>query len=165
MLFRSMKILSGVYKKGEYQGDIVLSGEVMNFHGIRDSERMGIGIIHQELALIPELSVYENMYLGHEIKRGSFIDWNETITQSVEFLKKVNLSVEPEEKVKNLGVGKQQLVEIAKALSKDLKLLILDEPTAALNEEESDNLLRLLIDLKSHGVTSIMISHKLKEVI
>jgi putative multiple sugar transport system ATP-binding protein len=160
-----MKILSGVYKKGEYQGDIVLSGEVMNFHGIRDSERMGIGIIHQELALIPELSVYENMYLGHEIKRGSFIDWNETITQSVEFLKKVNLSVEPEEKVKNLGVGKQQLVEIAKALSKDLKLLILDEPTAALNEEESDNLLRLLIDLKSHGVTSIMISHKLKEVI
>ncbi len=160
-----MKILSGVYKKGEYQGDIVLSGEVMNFHGIRDSERMGIGIIHQELALIPELSVYENMYLGHEIKRGSFIDWNETITQSIEFLKKVNLAVEPQEKVKNLGVGKQQLVEIAKALSKDLKLLILDEPTAALNEEESDNLLGLLTDLKSHGVTSIMISHKLKEVI
>jgi putative multiple sugar transport system ATP-binding protein len=160
-----MKILSGVYKKGEYQGDIVLSDEIMNFHSVRDSENHGIGIIHQELALIPELSVYENMFLGHEIKRGTFIDWNETITKCIKYLDMVNLKVEPEEKIKNLGMGKRQLVEIAKALSKNLKVLILDEPTSALNDEESGNLLRLLLDLKNHDVTSIMISHKLKEVL
>ena len=160
-----MKILSGVYKKGEYQGDIVLSDEVVSFHSIKDSEKHGISIIHQELALIPELTVYENMFLGHEIKRGSFIDWNETITKCVKFLDKVNLKVEPEEKVKNLGMGKRQLIEIAKALSKDMKILILDEPTSALNEEESDNLLNLLLELKKHNVTSIMISHKLKEIV
>jgi putative multiple sugar transport system ATP-binding protein len=160
-----MKILSGVYKKGEYQGDILLSDEIMNFHSIRDSENHGIGIIHQELALIPELSVYENMFLGHEIKRGSLIDWNETIIKCVKYLDMVNLKVEPEEKIKNLGMGKRQLVEIAKALSKNLKVLILDEPTSALNDEESGNLLKLLLDLKNHDVTSIMISHKLKEVL
>ncbi len=160
-----MKILSGVYKKGEYQGDIVLSDEVVSFHSIKDSEKHGISIIHQELALIPELTVYENMFLGHEIKRGSFIDWNETITNCVKFLSKVNLVVEPEEKIKNLGMGKRQLIEIAKALSKNMKVLILDEPTSALNEEESDNLLGLLLELKKHGVTSIMISHKLKEIV
>jgi putative multiple sugar transport system ATP-binding protein len=160
-----MKILSGVYKKGEYQGDIVLSDEIMNFHSVRDSENHGIGIIHQELALIPELSVYENMFLGHEIKHGTFIDWNETITKCIKYLDMVNLKVEPEEKIKNLGMGKRQLVEIAKALSKNLKVLILDEPTSALNDEESGNLLRLLLDLKNHDVTSIMISHKLKEVL
>ncbi|MGB7594923.1 MAG: sugar ABC transporter ATP-binding protein [Erysipelotrichaceae bacterium] len=160
-----MKILSGVYKKGEYQGDIVLSDEIVSFHSIRDSENHGIGIIHQELALIPELTVYENMFLGHEIKKGTFIDWNETITQCVKYLGIVNLKVEPEEKIKNLGMGKRQLVEIAKALSKNLKVLILDEPTSALNDEESGILLKLLLELKNHHVTSIMISHKLKEII
>lgn len=160
-----MKILSGVYKKGEYQGDIVLSDEIVSFSGIKSSEHHGIGIIHQELALIPELSVYENMFLGHEIKNGAFIDWNETIIQCTKYLAKVNLKVEPEEKIKNLGMGKRQLIEIAKALSKNLKVLILDEPTSALTDEESDNLLNLLIELKNHHVTSIMISHKLKEII
>ncbi len=160
-----MKILSGVYRKNKYQGSIVLNGKTQNFNSIRDSESKGIAIIHQELALIPELSVYENIFLGHEIKKGIFIDWNETITQCRKYLEMVGLDVEPETKVVNLGVGKQQLIEIAKALSKDVSLLILDEPTAALNEEESENLLKLLRDLKKHDVTSIMISHKLKEVI
>ncbi|MBN2299939.1 MAG: sugar ABC transporter ATP-binding protein [Acholeplasmataceae bacterium] len=160
-----MKVLSGVYKTKEYEGNIIFNGEIQNFNSIRDSESKGIAIIHQELALIPELTVYENVFLGHEIKKGAFIDWNETITQCKHYLDLVNLMVAPEQKIINLGVGKQQLVEIAKALSKDVKLLILDEPTAALNEEESKNLLNLLVDLKKHGVTSIMISHKLKEVI
>lgn len=160
-----MKILSGVYQKNEYQGTVILKEEVQKFKSIRDSESKGIAIIHQELALIPELSVYENVFLGHEIKKGPFIDWNETITRCKKYLKMVGLDVEVETKVVNLGVGKQQLIEIAKALSKEVKLLILDEPTAALNEEESENLLKLLKTLKKHKVTSIMISHKLKEVI
>ncbi|MFZ5351420.1 MAG: ATP-binding cassette domain-containing protein [Bacillota bacterium] len=160
-----MKVLSGVYPHGEYSGDIVFSGEIQRFAGISDSERAGIAIIYQELALVPEMTVYENIFLGHEIKKGRLIDWNETISRAGEMLKKVKLNVNPSAKVKDLGVGKQQLVEIAKALSKDVKLLILDEPTAALNEDDSENLLKLLRELKQHGVTSIMISHKLKEVI
>ncbi|MCD8519304.1 MAG: sugar ABC transporter ATP-binding protein [Erysipelotrichaceae bacterium] len=160
-----MKILSGVYAHHEFDGEIRFNQEKVEFNTLKDSERLGIGIIHQELALIPELSVYENIFLGHEIKKGSMIDWNETIVQSMKYLQMVGLNVVPEEKVKNLGVGQQQLVEIAKALSKNLTLLILDEPTAALNDEESENLLQLLRNLKSNGVTSIMISHKLKEVV
>jgi len=160
-----MKVLSGVYPHGEYSGDIVLNGQVQRFNNISDSERAGIAIIYQELALIPELTVYENIFLGHEIKSGFIIDWNETIKRATEMLKKVRLDVNPEAKVKELGVGKRQLIEIAKALSKDVKLLILDEPTAALNEVDSDNLLSLLRDLKKHGVTCVLISHKLKEVI
>jgi putative multiple sugar transport system ATP-binding protein len=161
-----MKVLSGVYPHGEYSGDIVLNGEIQKFYSISDSERAGIAIIYQELALIPELSVYENIFLGHEIKKGRLIDWNETIKQAGAMLKKVGLhNVNPATKIKDLGVGKQQLIEIAKALSKNVKLLILDEPTAALNEGDSENLLKLLRELKAQGVTSVMISHKLKEVI
>ena len=161
-----MKVLSGVYPHGEYSGDIVLDGEVQKYSSISDSEKAGIAIIYQELALIPELSVYENIFLGHEIKKGKLIDWNETIKRAGEMLKKVKLNnVNPATKIKDLGVGKQQLIEIAKALSKDVKLLILDEPTAALNEDDSQNLLMLLRELKEQGVTSIMISHKIKEVI
>lgn len=161
-----MKVLSGVYPYGEYSGDIVLNGEVQKFQAISDSEKAGIAIIYQELALIPELPVYENIFLGHELTKGRMIDWNETIKRAGEMLKKVKLNnVNPATKIKDLGVGKQQLVEIAKALSKDVKLLILDEPTAALNEDDSQNLLKLLRELKEQGVTSIMISHKLKEVI
>ncbi|MDF2531995.1 MAG: transporter ATP-binding protein [Clostridia bacterium] len=161
-----MKVLSGVYPYGEYSGDIVLNGEIQKFYSISDSERAGIAIIYQELALIPELSVYENIFLGHEIKKGKLIDWNETIKQAGAMLKKVGLhNVNPATKIKDLGVGKQQLIEIAKALSKNVKLLILDEPTAALNEGDSENLLKLLRELKAQGVTSVMISHKLKEVI
>ena len=160
-----MKVLSGVYPYGTYSGDILFGGEIQKYSGIADSEKAGIAIIYQELALIPEMTVYENIFLGHEIKKGSQIDWNETIKRSSEMLKKVRLNVNPEAKVIELGVGKQQLVEIAKALSKDVKLLILDEPTSALNESDSENLLNLLRELKQQGVTCVLISHKLKEVI
>jgi ABC-type sugar transport system ATPase subunit len=160
-----MKVLSGVYPYGDYSGQILVNGEEQQFRGIRDSEKAGIAIIYQELALFPELTVYENIFVGNENRKGAVMDWNETIKKANEMLAKVRLNVNPGEKIKNLGVGKQQLVEIAKALSKEVKLLILDEPTAALNEDDSANLLNLLRGLKEHGVTCIMISHKLKEVI
>ena len=160
-----MKVLSGVYPFGTYTGDILVNGEIQKFNSISDSEKTGIAIIYQELALFPELTVYENIYISHLKTQGFLIDWNEIIKKSGEMLKKVRLDLNPATKVKDLGVGKQQLIEIAKALSRDVKLLILDEPTAALNEDDSENLLNLLRDLKHHGVTCIMISHKLKEVI
>ena len=160
-----MKVLSGVYPYGDYSGQILINGQEQQFRSIRDSEKAGIAIIYQELALFPELTVYENIFMGNEIRRGAVVDWNETIKKANDALQKVRLNVNPGEKIKNLGVGKQQLVEIAKALSKEVKLLILDEPTAALNEDDSANLLDLLRELKEHGVTCIMISHKLKEVI
>lgn len=159
-----MKVLSGVHHYGTYTGDIVYDGEVQQFKNIADSETKGIAIIYQELALVPELSIYENIYFGHEIMNGKTIDWNETIVKATEMLKKVRLRVDPSMKVKDLGVGNQQLVEIAKALSKNVKLLILDEPTASLNEDDSQNLLELIKELKSQGVTCIMISHKLREI-
>lgn len=160
-----MKVLSGVYPFGNYEGDILLDGNQQQFRHISDSEKAGIAIIYQELALVPEMTVYENIFLGHEIKKNNVVDWNETIKQAGEMLQKVKLDINSAIKVKDLGIGKQQLVEIAKALSKNVKLLILDEPTSSLNEKDSENLLQLLRDLKGQGVTSIMISHKLKEVI
>lgn len=161
-----MKVLSGVYPYGTYTGDIHFNGDVQQYKTISDSEKAGIAIIYQELALVPEMSVYENIFLGHEIVKNGTIDWNETIQRSTELLKRVGLKINPGTLVKELGVGKQQLVEIAKALSRDVKVLILDEPTAALNEDDCDNLLQLIQNLKhEQGVTSIMISHKLKEVI
>ncbi|TLS49128.1 sugar ABC transporter ATP-binding protein [Paenibacillus antri] len=160
-----MKVLSGVYPYGTYEGDIVFEGAVQQFHQITDSVKAGVAIIYQELALFPDLTVYENIFAGNEVKRGKLVDWNRTVVQAKEMLRKVKLNVNPETLVKDLGVGKQQLVEIAKALSKDVKLLILDEPTAALNEDDSENLLQLLRELKQQGITCIMISHKLKEVI
>jgi len=160
-----MKVLSGVYPKGDYTGDIVFGGQVQSFTGISDSEKKGIAIIYQELALVPDMSVFENIFLGHEIKKNGIIDWHDTRLEATRMLDKVKLDVHPAAKIIDLGVGVQQLIEIAKALSKEVKLLILDEPTAALNEDDSDNLLDLLKDLKKQGVTSIMISHKLKEVI
>ena len=160
-----MKVLSGVYPHGTYKGDIVFNGEIQKYQNVRDSEKAGIAIIYQELALIPEMTVYENIFLGHEIKKGGTVDWNETIVRASKMLERVKLNVNPATLIKDLGVGKQQLIEIAKALSKDVKLLILDEPTSALNENDSENLLILLKELKSQGITSIMISHKLKEVI
>ena len=160
-----MKVLSGVYPYGTYSGDIVYNGEVQQFQKISDSVNKGIVIIYQELALFPDLSVYENIFAGNEIKINGRIDWNKTIISANEKLHMMKLDVNPEMLVKDLGVGKQQLIEIAKALSKNVKLLILDEPTAALNEDDSENLLNLLKELKQQGITSIMISHKLKEVI
>lgn len=160
-----MKVLSGVYPYGTYEGEIVFNGEVQQFRSTADSEKCGIAIIYQELALFPELTVYENIFLGHEIMRGKVIDWYQTIVRASEVLKRVGLNIDPAMKVKDLGMGQRQLVEIAKALSKDVQLLILDEPTAALNEADSKNLLNLLRELKTQGVTSIMISHKIKEVV
>jgi putative multiple sugar transport system ATP-binding protein len=161
-----MKVLSGVYPIGDYSGDIVFEDEIQKFSNISDSERKGIAIIYQELALIPDLSVYENIFMGHEIHKKGLISWNATRAEASKMLAKVKVkNVHPATKIIDLGVGVQQLVEIAKALSKDVKLLILDEPTAALNEDDSENLLELLKDLKEQGITSIMISHKLKEVI
>lgn len=160
-----MKVLSGVHPFGTYEGEIILEGEIQQFRHISHSEKRGIAIIYQELALFPELSVYENIFMGHEIMNGVVIDWNETIVQASKVLKRVGLDLDPTITIKNLGVGQRQLVEIAKALSKDVRLLILDEPTASLNEDDSENLLNLLRGLKEQGVTSIMISHKLKEIV
>jgi len=160
-----MKVLSGVHPYGSYEGDIFLDGELQTYRNTHDSEVSGIAVIYQELALVPEMTVYENVFLGHEILKGLTVDINETIKQTVAVLKKVGLDVNPSTKIKELGIGKQQLVEIAKSLSRNAKLLVLDEPTSALNETDSENLLKLLIDLKQQGVTSILISHKLQEVI
>jgi ABC-type sugar transport system, ATPase component len=159
-----MKVLSGVYPFGTYTGDIVYQGEVMRFKDIKSSEQRGIVIIHQELALIPELSITENIFLGNEPGRGGVIDWSAAKRRAVELLARVGLNDDPDTQIKNIGVGKQQLVEIAKALNKDVKLLILDEPTAALNEAESAHLLDLIVGLKHKGVSSIIISHKLNEI-
>ncbi|WP_022868821.1 sugar ABC transporter ATP-binding protein [Schaalia vaccimaxillae] len=159
-----MKVLSGVHPHGSYDGKILFEGKECAFNGIKASERAGIVIIHQELALIPELSIAENIFLGSEITRAGLIDWQEAQTRSIDLLARVGLEIDPKTPIKNLGVGQQQLVEIAKALSKDVKLLILDEPTSALNEEDSQNLLNLMLGLKSKGITCLMISHKLNEI-
>ena len=159
-----MKVLSGVYPHGTYDGEIVFEGETMAFKDIRQSEHAGIVIIHQELALIPELSVAENIFLGNETASRGVINWDEANHRAIELLARVGLRENPLTPVKHLGIGKQQLVEIAKALSKDVKLLILDEPTAALNDDDSQHLLDLLKGLQGKGITSIMISHKLNEL-
>ncbi|MGN6684117.1 MAG: multiple monosaccharide ABC transporter ATP-binding protein [Devosia sp.] len=159
-----MKVLSGVYPSGDYEGQIVFRGQECHFKGIHDSERMGIVIIHQELALVPMLSIAENIFLGNEHARHGIIDWNANETRTRELLKQVGLNEDPRTLITNIGVGKQQLVEIAKALSKEVKLLILDEPTASLSEKDSQALLDLLLEFKRQGLTSILISHKLNEV-
>ncbi len=159
-----MKVLSGVWKYGTYTGDIVFDGEVQKFHSIADSEAKGIAIIYQELALFPELPIYENIYFGHEITTSGKINCNETIIRAKEMLDKVRLKVDPSIPVKRLNTGNQQLVEIAKALSKNCKLIIFDEPTSSLNEDDSENLLNIMRELKEQGITCIMISHKLREV-
>ncbi|WP_321928831.1 multiple monosaccharide ABC transporter ATP-binding protein [Paraburkholderia guartelaensis] len=159
-----MKILSGVYAHGSYAGSVVYEGEERTFSDITDSEEEGIIIIHQELALVPMLSITENIFLGNEQSRRGVIDWQGSRARAKALLEKVGLNDSPDMPVGTLGIGKQQLVEIAKALSKEVRLLILDEPTASLNEKDSDTLLKLLLDLKGRGVTSIIISHKLNEI-
>jgi len=159
-----MKVLSGVYPHGSYQGVIEFEGEEVSFRTINDSEAVGIVIIHQELALSPYLSIAENIFLGNENATRGVIDWNKTNKEAAGLLARVDLDENPATKVLELGVGKQQLVEIAKALSKRVKLLILDEPTAALNDEDSAHLLDLTEHLRGQGITSIIISHKLKEI-
>ena len=159
-----MKVLSGVYPAGTYDGQIVYRGQDCHFKGIHDSERQGIVIIHQELALVPLLSIAENIFLGNEHARYGVIDWDANEARTSALLKKVGLNEDPKTLITNIGVGKQQLVEIAKALSKEVRLLILDEPTASLSEKDSQALLDLLLEFKRQGITSILISHKLNEV-
>jgi len=159
-----MKVLSGVYPYGSYEGTIVFEGAECHFRSIRESEKRGLVIIHQELALVPLLSITENMFLGNEHDSFGVIDWNANERRTRELLKKVGLNEDPSTKITNMGTGKQQLVEIAKALSKEVKLLILDEPTASLSEKDSQTLLALLREFRSQGISCILISHKLNEV-
>ena len=159
-----MKVLSGVYPAGSYTGEIHYDGALSKFTDVSDSEDQGVIIIHQELALVPLLSIAENIFLGNERATGGIINWRETEARTAELLEKVGLSESPKTMIDKLGVGKQQLVEIAKALSKEVRLLILDEPTAALSEADSQALLDLMLELKAQGVTQIIISHKLNEV-
>ncbi|MBA4777473.1 MAG: sugar ABC transporter ATP-binding protein [Rhizobiales bacterium] len=159
-----MKVLSGVYPAGTYEGEIHYEGAVRNFRAINDSEDIGIIIIHQELALVPLLSIAENIFLGNEVATNGVISWQQTFNRTRELLKKVGLKESPETLITDIGVGKQQLVEIAKALSKSVKMLILDEPTASLNESDSEALLNLLMEFRKQGMTSIIITHKLNEV-
>lgn len=159
-----MKVLSGVYPYGSYTGDIYYMGKECRFHDISQSEHVGIVIIHQELALIPFLSIAENIFLGNERQKNGVINWFEATSKTRELLKKVGLNESPNTLVTNIGPGKQQLVEIAKAVSKEVKLLILDEPTASLNENDSEALLELLLQFKKQGISSILISHKIQEV-
>jgi putative multiple sugar transport system ATP-binding protein len=159
-----MKVLSGVYPYGTYSGEIFFQGKECRFQDIHHSEEVGLVIIHQELALVPFLSIAENLFLGNERAKNGVIDWNESISKTKELLEKVGLNESPNTLITNMGVGKQQLVEIAKALAKKVKLLILDEPTASLNENDSDKLLDLLLQFKEQGISSILISHKLSEV-
>ncbi|RBQ16435.1 ABC transporter ATP-binding protein [Spongiactinospora rosea] len=159
-----MKVLSGVHPHGTYSGGILYRGEEVRFGGIRASEQAGIVIIHQELALVPGMSITENIFLGNEPRRRGAIDWKAAQRRALELMELVGLQEDPDTLIKDIGVGKQQLVEIAKAFAKDVKLLILDEPTAALNEADSQHLLDLLRGFRDRGITSIIISHKLNEI-
>ena len=160
-----MNVLSGIYPYGSYEGDIIYNGEICQFQKITDSEKKGIVIIHQELALVPQMSIGENMFLGNERGKKSAINWNETYSEADKYLKMVGLSESSRVLIKDIGTGKQQLVEIAKALAKNAKLLILDEPTSSLNETDSRALLDLMLEFKKQGMTMIIITHKLNEVV
>jgi len=160
-----MSCISGVYPKGSYEGKVIFKGREVNYHSVKDSEKEGLAIIHQELALSPYLSIYENIFLGHMQTKFGMINWNKYIKESKNYLDTVGLNEPPETIVSKLGVGKQQLVEIARALSKKIELLILDEPTSSLNDDESEKLLKLILEFKKQGITSVMISHKLHEIL
>ncbi len=160
-----MSVISGVYPKGTYKGRVLYKGRETAYHSVKDSEKEGLAIIHQELALSPYLSIYENIFLGHMKTAFGIISWDKYIKESNKYLNIVGLSEPPETIVSKLGVGKQQLVEIARALSKKVELLILDEPTSSLNDDESEKLLSLILEFKKQGITSVMISHKLNEVL
>jgi D-xylose transport system ATP-binding protein len=159
-----IKTLSGIHAFGSYEGELFLDEKPLHLKSIADAERAGIGVIYQELALVPDLSVAENIFLGNEPRHGPFIDWLEVFQRSRELLGRFAVNIDPMARVGDLGVGQQQLVEIVKALSKESKILILDEPTAALSESEVEQLLKILLDLREGGLTCVYISHKLDEV-
>ncbi len=160
-----MSVISGVYPKGSYTGQVFYKGRETAYKSVKDSEKEGLAIIHQELALSPYLSIYENIFLGHMKTTFGIINWDHYIKESNKYLEIVGLKEPPETIVSKLSVGKQQLVEIARALSKKVELLILDEPTSSLNDEESEKLLELMLQFKKQGITCVMISHKLHEVL
>ena len=161
-----MNVLSGTYPVGSYTGEIYYNGELCQFRTLKDSEAKGIVIIHQELALIPLLTIGENMFLGNEKKnKMGHIDWDMTYNEAEKHMQQVGLYESAQTLIKDIGTGKQQLVEIAKAFSKNVKLLILDEPTSSLNDEDAKMLLDLLMEFKKNGLTSIIITHKLNEII
>jgi len=160
-----MSCISGVYPKGDYEGIVKFKGHETKYHSVKDSEKEGLAIIHQELALSPYLSIYENIFLGHMETKFGIINWDKYLNESKKYLKIVGLNEQPKTIVSKLGVGKQQLIEIARALSKNTELLILDEPTSSLNDDESEKLLNLMLELKKQGITLVMISHKLNEVL
>lgn len=160
-----MSVISGVYPKGSYEGKVYFKGKETHYHSVKDSEKEGLAIIHQELALSPYLTIYENIFLGHMKTSLGVINWDYYIRESQKYLNQVGLKENPATIVSKMGVGKQQLVEIARALSKKVELLILDEPTSSLNDDESEKLLKLILELKQQGITCIMISHKLNEVL
>src|SRR5690625_218077 len=159
-----MKILSGVYSEGNYEGKIIINGKEINFKNIKESQDAGVAIIYQELALVPEMTVAENIFLSSDLMRKKIINWNELYAEAQKWLDQIGLDIDPQVKVGELTVGKQQLIEIVKALTKDAEILILDEPTAALTESDVEVLMRILKDLRSKGVTCVYISHKLLEV-
>lgn len=160
-----MKILSGVYPDGSYEGRLILGGEEQHFRGTKDAELAGIAIIYQELNLVKSMNICENIFLGNELRKKRVIQWNEQYKIAADLMRTVKLQESPKTMVSSLGVGKQQLVEIAKALNKKAKLIILDEPTASLTEIEVGILMGILKELKRDGTTCIYISHKLNEVI
>lgn len=160
-----MNVLAGTIPFGQYTGDVVYNGSVCRFHNIKESEKLGIAVVHQELALIPELTIAENMFMGNERrKKSGVIDWDRTFQEAQDAMKRVGLKESSHTLIKDIGTGKQQLVEIAKALSKNCKLLVLDEPTSSLNEEDSKMLLDMILGFKKQGISSIIITHKLNEV-
>ena len=159
-----MKVLSGVYPASEHGGEIVIDGEVKTFNGIKDSEAAGVAIIFQELSLVPEMTVGENIFLGREPRRFGVIQWNALYRKSADLLEQLNLPIDPRTPVRQLGIGQQQLVEIAKALSQDARILVLDEPTAALTDAEVETLMAILGQLRKRNVGMVYISHKLNEV-
>ena len=159
-----MNILSGTYAYGNYEGEVVFNGEECKFSTLKDSEQKGIVIIHQELALIPDMTVAENLFLGNERAKNGVISWNRTNYEAKQYLDRVGFKYRPEIYIKDIGMGAQQLLEIAKAIAKDVKLLILDEPTASLPEKDATHLLNLLKEFQKEGLTSIIISHKLNEI-
>ncbi len=160
-----MNVISGVFPHGDFAGQVFFHGEETNFKSVKDSENKNLAIIHQELSLSPYLSIYENIFLGHIKSRTGIINWSKLIVDSKIYLERVGLDEDPDTIVSRMGVGKQQLVEIARALSKKVELLILDEPTSSLNDSESEKLLQLILGLKNEGITCIMISHKLNEIL
>jgi len=160
-----MKVLGGVYPHPHYGGEIVIDGEVQRFSRVRDAEHAGIAVIFQELSLVKEMSVGENIFLGREPRRFGVIRWEELYRRARQLLDDVHLTIDPHTPIRNLGIGQQQLVEIAKALSHEARILVLDEPTAALTDAEVETLFGILKKLRARGVGMIYISHKLEEVL